>query len=304
MQEDAKNDMVDIDTSGPAVDVDLESPKVEEVESKEEAIEVVQEQPKEKKLEQNDELEEYSDGVKRRINKLTKKMREAERQKEEAIDYAKTVKESSEKLRKQYAHLKTGSLKDKEEKISSSLKASYATLAAAREANDLASEVEAQKEIAKLGYEEARLTEQKQYIADNPVNQREVNIAPNRAKPTTEPDPKALDWSHNNRWFGKDTAMTYTAFDLHTKLVDEEGYDPQSNEYYSEIDKRIRLEFPQKFDTKEERESTKPTQTVASARRSVKSSRKSVRLTPTEVAIAKKLGVPLEEYAKHKNTEV
>tara|TARA_R110000822_G_scaffold144504_2_gene283179 strand:- start:2264 stop:3178 length:915 start_codon:yes stop_codon:yes gene_type:complete len=304
MQEDAKNDMVDIDTSGPAVDVDLESPKVEEVESKEEAIEVVQEQPKEKKLEQNDELEEYSDGVKRRINKLTRKMREAERQKEEAIDYAKTVKESSEKLRKQYAHLKTGSLKDKEEKISSSLKASYATLAAAREANDLASEVEAQKEIAKLGYEEARLTEQKQYIADNPVNQREVNIAPNRAKPAAEPDPKALDWSHNNRWFGKDTAMTYTAFDLHTKLVDEEGYDPQSNEYYSEIDKRIRLEFPQKFDTKEERESTKPTQTVASARRSVKSSRKSVRLTPTEVAIAKKLGVPLEEYAKHKNTEV
>tara|TARA_R110000803_G_scaffold137625_1_gene204542 strand:- start:2301 stop:3206 length:906 start_codon:yes stop_codon:yes gene_type:complete len=301
MQEDAKNDMVDIDTSGPAVDVDLESPKVEEVE---EAIEVVQEQPKEKKLEQNDELEEYSDGVKRRINKLTRKMREAERQKEEAIDYAKTVKESSEKLRKQYAHLKTGSLKDKEEKISSSLKASYATLAAAREANDLASEVEAQKEIAKLGYEEARLTEQKQYIADNPVNQREVNIAPNRAKPAAEPDPKALDWSHNNRWFGKDTAMTYTAFDLHTKLVDEEGYDPQSNEYYSEIDKRIRLEFPQKFDTKEERESTKPTQTVASARRSVKSSRKSVRLTPTEVAIAKKLGVPLEEYAKHKNTEV
>ena len=164
MQEDAKNDMVDIDTSGPAVDVDLESPKVEEVESKEEAIEVVQEQPKEKKLEQNDELEEYSDGVKRRINKLTKKMREAERQKEEAIDYAKTVKESSEKLRKQYAHLKTGSLKDKEEKISSSLKASYATLAAAREANDLASEVEAQKEIAKLGYEEARLTEQKERL--------------------------------------------------------------------------------------------------------------------------------------------
>ena len=231
-------------------------------------------------------------------------MREAERQKEEAIEYARTMKDSSDKLKKQYSNLRTGSLRDKEEKISSSLKAAYATLSAAREANDLASEVQAQKEIAKLGYEEARLTEQKEYVAQNPINQREVNIAPNRAAPSQDPDPKAQDWASNNKWFGKDTAMTYTAFDLHTKLVDEEGYDPQSNEYYSEIDKRIRLEFPQKFDTKEERESTKPTQTVASARRSVKSSRKSVRLTPTEVAIAKKLGVPLEEYAKHKNTEV
>ena len=300
-------DMVDIDTSGPGAEVELESPKVEEVGSKEETVEVEQEQPIEKKVEkkddEKDELEDYSDGVKRRINKLTKKMREAERQKEEAIEYARTMKDSSDKLKK-YSNLRTGSLRDKEEKISSSLKAAYATLSAAREANDLASEVQAQKEIAKLGYEEARLTEQKEYVAQNPINQREVNIAPNRAAPSQDPDPKAQDWASNNKWFGKDTAMTYTAFDLHTKLVDEEGYDPQSNEYYSEIDKRIRLEFPQKFDTKEERESTKPTQTVASARRSVKSSRKSVRLTPTEVAIAKKLGVPLEEYAKHKNTEV
>jgi len=309
MQEEANKDMVDIDTSGPGAEVELESSKVEEVKDQpEEKVEVEQEQPEEKKLEkkdeQKDELEEYSDSVKRRINKLTKKYREAERQKEEAIEYARTMVESSNKLKKQYSNLRTGSLKDKEEKISSSLKAAYATLSAAREANDLASEVQAQKEIAKLGYEEARLIEQKEYVAQTPINQREVNIAPNRAKPSQDPDPKAQDWASNNKWFGKDTAMTYTAFDLHTKLVDEEGYDPQSDEYYSEIDKRIRLEFPQKFDTKEERESTKPTQTVASAKRSVKTSRKSVRLTPTEVAIAKKLGVPLEEYAKHKNTEV
>ena len=119
---------------------------------------------------------------------------------------------------------------------------------------------------------------------------------------TSRPDPKAEAWGAKNKWFGTDTAMTYTAFDLHKKLVDEEGFDPQTDEYYSEIDKRIRLEFPNKFGTTEDKvqqDTTKPTQIVASAKRSVnKSSRQTVRLTPSQVAIAKKLGVPLEEYAK------
>jgi hypothetical protein len=179
------------------------------------------------------------------------------------------------------------------------MQAAAAKLAAAREQQDFAAEVEAQKEIARLGYEEARLVETKQMAEEAakvaPKQQELLRITPQR---TEQADPKAESWGAKNRWFGTDTAMTYTAFDLHRKLTDEEGFDPSSDEYYAEIDKRIRLEFPQKFDITNTN-STKPTQIVASARRSVNNSgRKTVRLTPSQVAIAKKLGVPLEEYAK------
>jgi hypothetical protein len=179
------------------------------------------------------------------------------------------------------------------------MQAAAAKLAAAREQQDFAAEVEAQKEIARLGYEEARLVETKQMAEEAakvaPKQQELLRITPQR---TEQADPKAESWGAKNRWFGTDTAMTYTAFDLHRKLTDEEGFDPSSDEYYAEIDKRIRLEFPQKFDITNVN-STKPTQIVASARRSVNNSgRKTVRLTPSQVAIAKKLGVPLEEYAK------
>jgi hypothetical protein len=125
-----------------------------------------------------------------------------------------------------------------------------------------------------------------------------AEIPTSKPEPELKVDPKAEAWASKNTWFGKDKAMTYTAFDLHKTLVDEEGYDPKSDEYYTEVDKRIRLEFPHKFDKPESTESTKPVQTVASATRSTKSGRKTVRLTPSQVAIAKKLGVPLEEYAK------
>ena len=190
-------------------------------------------------------------------------------------------------------------MKDREEKIKSGLVAAAAKLSAAKEAGDLAAEVDANKEIARLGYEEARLNEAKAAYEDmakaEPKEQEIPKVSPQQK---AQPDPKAEAWGAKNKWFGTDTAMTYTAFDLHKKLVDEEGFDPQTDEYYSEIDKRIRLEFPNKFDTTNEN-TTKPTQIVASAKRSVnKSGRKTVRLTPSQVAIAKKLGVPLEEYAK------
>ncbi len=295
--------MVDIDTSGPDVDVDVpeEQQAKEEKEVKVEQTETV-EQVKETPVEgaeKDEELESYSKKVKRRIDKLTGKIREAERQKEEALEYARSVKATSDSLKKRYSQLETSGLKDREEKIKSNLKATYATLAAAREAGDLEAEVTAQKEIARLGYEEARLEEQKNTTSRAELMERPVNITPSRrAEPNREPDPKAQDWAQRNTWFGKDSAMTYTAFDIHKKLVDEEDFDPTSDEYYAEVDKRIRLEFPHKFDTNEERETTKPVRTVASARRSVKPGRKTVSLTPSQVAIAKKLGVPLEEYAK------
>ncbi len=295
--------MVDIDTSGPDVDVDVpeEQQAKEEKEVKVEQTETV-EQVKETPVEgaeKDEELESYSKKVKRRIDKLTGKIREAERQKEEALEYARSVKATSDSLKKRYSQLETSGLKDREEKIKSNLKATYATLAAAREAGDLEAEVTAQKEIARLGYEEARLEEQKNTTSRAELMERPVNITPSRrTQQTREPDPKAQEWAQRNTWFGKDSAMTYTAFDIHKKLVDEEDFDPESDEYYAEVDKRIRLEFPHKFDTNEERETTKPVRTVASARRSVKPGRKTVSLTPSQVAIAKKLGVPLEEYAK------
>ena len=295
--------MVDIDTSGPDVDVDVpeEQQAKEEKEVKVEQTETV-EQVKETPVEgaeKDEELESYSKKVKRRIDKLTGKIREAERQKEEALEYARSVKATSDSLKKRYSQLETSGLKDREEKIKSNLKATYATLAAAREAGDLEAEVTAQKEIARLGYEEARLEEQKNTTSRAELMERPVNITPSRrTQQAREPDPKAQDWAQKNTWFGKDSAMTYTAFDIHKKLVDEEDFDPESDEYYAEVDKRIRLEFPHKFDTNEERGTTKPVRTVASARRSVKPGRKTVSLTPSQVAIAKKLGVPLEEYAK------
>ena len=310
--------MVDIDTSGPGADVELEEQKPEgEVETKEEdsssapQVEETREekaegsdaQPEAKKEdkpeEKKEELETYSKDVQRRIAKLTKKWREAQRQADEALSFAKNQKEQKEKLQKKYSKVEQAGVKDREQRITSGLQAAAAKLAAAKEAGDLAAEVEANKEIARLGYEEARLNEAKAAYEDmakaEPKEQEIPKVSPQQ---TAAPDPKAEAWGAKNKWFGTDTAMTYTAFDLHKKLVDEEGYDPASDEYYSEIDKRIRLEFPNKFDTTNEN-TTKPTQIVASAKRSVnKSGRKTVRLTPSQVAIAKKLGVPLEEYAK------
>ena len=316
--------MVDIDTSGPGADVELEEQKpegeVETVETKEDSSPAPQaEEPREEKAEGSDaqpeakqeekpeekkeELETYSKDVQRRIAKLTKKWREAERQKDEALSFAKNQKDQKEKLQKKYSKVEQAGVKDREQRITSGLQAAAAKLAAAKEAGDLAAEVEAGKEIARLGYEEARLNEAKAAYEDmakaEPKSQEIPRVSPQQ---TAQPDPKAEAWGAKNKWFGTDTAMTYTAFDLHKKLVDEEGFDPASDEYYAEIDKRIRLEFPNKFDTtngKVQENTTKPTQIVASAKRSVnKSGRQTVRLTPSQVAIAKKLGVPLEDYAK------
>ena len=313
--------MVDIDTSGPGADVELEEQKPDvEVETKEEEsspapqVEEAREekaegsdaQPEAKKEdkpeEKKEELETYSKDVQRRIAKLTKKWREAQRQADEALKFAENQKQQKEKLQKKYSKVEQAGVKDREQRITSGLQAAAAKLAAAKEAGDLAAEVEANKEIARLGYEEARLNEAKAAY-ENAQSEAKTDEIPKAPQPKqATPDPRAEAWGAKNRWFGTDTAMTYTAFDLHKKLVDEEGYDPASDEYYSEIDKRIRLEFPNKFDTtdgKVQNDTTKPTQIVASAKRSVnKSGRKTVRLTPSQVAIAKKLGVPLEEYAK------
>ena len=303
-----ENKTVDIDTSGPDTEVELKEDQttdtapVEETEAP--VVAETQEassEPQEatKKEEKKEELEDYSRDVQRRIAKLTKKWREAERQRDEALSFAKIQKEKAEELNQKYSSLETTSVKDRQEKISSLLDAQKAKLAQAREAGDTNAAVEISKQIAQLGYEEARIQELTKAAEMQPKKTEETaEIPTSKPEPELKVDPKAEAWAAKNAWFGKDKAMTYTAFDLHKTLVDEEGYDPKSDEYYTEVDKRIRLEFPHEFDKPESTESTKPVQTVASATRSTKSGRKTVRLTPSQVAIAKKLGVPLEEYAK------
>jgi hypothetical protein len=312
-----ENKMVDIDTSGPEVDVELENESNEtttpEVETKteeatEDKIEVAQEEKKEESKDsdkKDKELENYSKDVQRRIARLTGKWREAERQKEEAAEFARAQIKLREMAEAKISKLEPGFLKSTEDSIVSGMQAAQAKLAAAREANDLTAEAEALTAISELGYKKAKLDETK--IAQEEFNStkaKEVKpeITLNRRQQEEQaPDPKAEDWASKNTWFGRDTAMTYTAFDIHKKLTEDEGYDPQSNEYYAEIDRRIRLDFPHKFDTNRSNlgeGTTKPVQTVASAKRSTNTGRKTVTLTPSQVAIARKLGVPLKEYAK------
>ena len=247
-------------------------------------------------------VEEYSEGVKKRIAKLTKKMREAERQKEEALAFAQRVKQERDKFEATATSLDKNYATEMEGRISSSLSAAQEKLKTARLNEDAKAEVEALTQISQLGYEQGKLAElktqhqmQETAAKERPVNQQPAAPVQRQQAPV---DPKAEAWAEKNDWFGKDNAMTYTAFDLHRKLTEEEGLDPQSDEYYEEVDKRIRLEFPHKFGNSVEKQTTKPTQNVASATRSTKSGRKQVRLTSSQVAIAKKLGVPLEEYAK------
>ena len=247
------------------------------------------------------EVEEYSEGVKKRIAKLTRKMREAERQREEALRYAKSVKQERDQYEATATSLDKNYATEMEGRISSSLAAAQAKLAAARQSEDSKAEVEALTAISQLGYEQGKLAELKTQHQMQETAAKEAAERPTQQPIQQQPprDPKAEAWAEKNAWFGKDNAMTYTAFDLHRKLTEEEGMDPQSDEYYAEVDKRIRLEFPHKFGNKGvEKTISKPTQNVASATRSTKTGRKQVRLTSSQVAIAKKLGVPLEEYAK------
>jgi hypothetical protein len=282
-----------------------------EVQQEEEkpAVEVKEEKVEEKKPKietKKDELEEYSENVKKRIAKLTHKIREAERQREEAINFAHSVKKEKEQIESRLSRTDQRYISEFESRIKSSLDNAKVALKSAINAGDIDAQVSAQQQIAELTLEAARLGAIK-FTQQDVVKEKEVTITPQQTNQTPQTDPKAEEWATKNNWFGNDSAMTYTAFDLHKKLVEEEGFDPRSDEYYAEIDKRIRLEFPHKFVIKEDTstESTnKPVQNVASAKRPSQTGRKkTVRLTPSQVAIAKRLGVPLEEYAKHLTTK-
>ena len=306
--------LVDIDTSGPGAEVDIPEEKKQEaepeIEVKDETTEDTakpddapaesDKQPDVQESKPQDEkIEEYSDTVKKRIAKLTKKWREAERQKDAAVDYAQGVEHNRKQWESRYAKLDSVYLKDSEDRIKSQLAAVKGKLASAIEGGDTAKQVEAQAELSTLtsdakGVESEKL--RRDTYQKEPRTPAYGGGTPAETPTLPQVDEKAEDWATKNNWFGQNRAMTFTAFEIHKDLVEKEGFDPKSDEYYAEIDKRIKVDFPQKFDRQEG--SAKTVQTVASVKRGVKPGRKSVKLTSSQVQIARKLNVPLEEYAK------
>ena len=311
-EEDIKKEpMVDVgDTNESETEVDLEKKPEEQTTAEKEEIKVEQvedtpvktEVKEEKKEEEKkDELKEYSEGVQKRIAKLTRKMREAERQKEEAIAYAKTAKEERDSLQSRFSKLDKSYVSEFESRVKTNMEAARVALKSAIEAGDVDAQVKAQEQMANLNADAVRLASLKTLKEEQPKQEKQVNVSPQQTTQPVRTDPKAESWAAKNSWFVNDTAMTYTAFDMHKTLVEKEGFDPSSDEYYTEIDKRMRVEFPNKFEKMDgsTEKVVKPTQNVASAKRpSFTGRRKTVKLTPSQTAIAKRLGVPLEEYAK------
>ena len=321
-----ENKSVPLDTSGPGADVELpeevvqpDAPKEEvKTEPTEEQIKVEEvpaepvttEQEPEKKDDTH--LEEYSDTVQKRISKLTRRYREAERREKAALDYAQGAKREIEIIQDKFRTTEEKYDKAFSDKVSEQLKSAQEELAQSIETGDAAKQVLANKKIAALSIEEARLSAAEKYRADlKPKTPEEQDYLRHRETPSQlprqqaargTPDPQAEAWAEKNEWFGKDRAMTFTAFEIHKDLVEKEGFDPKSDEYYGEINKRIKVDFPHKFAIGGSVNTARSTQIVASAdqsaQRSIKPGRRTVKLTASQVAIAKKLNVPLEDYAK------
>ena len=295
--------MVDIDTSGPEVDVTLDEKKDEAVvdTAPETTTEEVVTENKETEKKEDEKLEDYSKGVQARIAKLTRKMREAERREAAALQYADSLEKKRKLDQEKFNKVDSEYNTKFAESVKSEMDAVQKQLATAIESGDAAAQVQANKRIAELAFEDAKLKQRqtKPVEQETPVRLSDGGQLPEQTpQRMPEADPMAEDWAAKNTWFGTDRAMTFTAFEIHKDLVEKEGYDPKSNEYYEEIDKRIRVDFGHKFGNNETKQSSRAVQSVASATRSSKPGRKQVRLTSSQVAIAKKLGVPLEEYAK------
>jgi hypothetical protein len=294
--------LVDIDTSGPETDVAVEEVKEEAVvETKEEEprITQVKEEVKEEPAKEDAKLEDYSKSVQSRIAKLTRKMRDAERREAAATEYANSLEQQRKLDQDRFKKVDSDYTKKFEDNIKTGMDSAQNELARAIESGDAAAQVQANKRIATLAFDNAKLEQRKESMdREKPVQLSDGGQLPKQTpRSMPEADPMAEDWASKNSWFGRDRPMTFTAFEIHKDLVEKEGFDPKSDDYYREIDKRIKVDFPHKFGNTETT-TPKPVQSVASANRSVKQGRKTVRLTSSQVHIAKKLGVPLEEYAK------
>ena len=298
--------MVDLDVTGPAVDVELpaEGAIITEVaaETPQETTEKIRVEEVEEVEEPKKELEDYSRNVQQRINKLTARLRESERREKAATDYAQNVQRENSTLKNRNTALDGNYIIEFANRITTETEAAKIALKQATENDDVDKQVESQQKLARLAVEAQNL---KKLNTQRKVRQSLTNTTQTTAfkqpdEAPAPPDPKAEAWARKNSWFGEDTAMTMTSFVVHRQLTEEEGFDPSSDQYYNEVDKRMREEFPHKFNGASSGTEIRPVQTVASATRSPRKGRsKTVRLTPSQVAIAKKLGVPLEEYAKY-----
>ena len=266
----------------------------------------VEEAPAKQEAPAEEELDDYSGKVKKRIDKLTARLRETQRREEAALEYARNVKQQNEQLEQQYRKTDTERLQEAQGRVNSHLIALKQVIKKAREEGDIDTETEAQQRLTSMIWEQQRLNEttnQRRQEAEKP---KPVQEQPEILRPRMpEPDLKAEEWAEQNPWFGTNTVMTHTVRGIHMDLVQKEGFDPSSDEYYSEIDRRMSRIFPSEYGiepTPQNNRTNRPVQTVAPATRSSgvnNSARRSVRLSPSQVAIAKKLGVPLEEYAKY-----
>jgi hypothetical protein len=248
----------------------------------------------------DDQFQKAEDATQKRINRLTKKMREAERQREEALRYAQQVQSESQGLKSRLTNLDTSYVNEYSTRVSTQMAQAEAALSRAIEMGDSKGTVEAQRTLTQLAIQSDRADQARQqqvrYAQQQAAAQQHQARQPMPAQQPRRPDAKAEQWALRNSWFGQDEAMTYAAFGIHKKLIEDEGFDPQSDEYYNELDRRISSKF-----VGQSKSVNRPAQTVAGASRAVSAGRsgRKVRLTPSQVAIAKKLGVPLEEYAKY-----
>jgi len=305
MQEE-KEKVEEVEEEGQEIELPEEvSEDAPAMETKEE--EKPEEEIKESEKEETDELDNYSDSVKKRISKLTSKFREEERQRQAAIEYAEAVKKQNEELQSRLSKLDTTYVGEFDSRVQSQSIAAKEAYRKAVEDNDVDAMYEAQQNISRIALEEARLNQIKQQREEQAKAQEANGAAPAPAQPSAtpppppKPDPKAEEWAQKNTWFGQDQTMTYAAFGLHKQLIEEEGFDATSDEYYTELDNRIRTEFPHKFQ-ETQKKSSGPRVASAGTTASKSSSpkgRRTVKLTPSQIAIAKRLNVPLEEYAKY-----
>ena len=248
----------------------------------------------------SDELEQYSESVQRRISKLTNRFREEERQRQAALDYAEAVKKQNEELRARIDKLDQSYVGEFGNRVEADAAAAKEAYRKAYEGGDADGMFEAQQRISRIALEQARYEEAKRR---NEQRQEQPAPSPEPTAPTQEqpqqPDPKAEAWASKNEWFGNDQTMTYAAFGIHRQLIEEEGFDPSSDEYYSELDKRVRTEFPHKFAETKRDTGPRVASAGSTASKSSSKGRRTVKLTPSQIAIAKRLNVPLEEYAKY-----
>ena len=283
-------------------EVETEDEGQEVIIESEESTEEPVEETKAEESTQEEELETYSKGVQKRIKQLNDRYRNEQLQREEAVRMAEQLIEENKKLKTRVESLDSGYLTEYGARTENQLEAARRVFKDAYESGDAEAITSAQEALARATAEADRYEVVKKKADQRVVVQQQEpqQAAPQQPQKQSQPDPKAKEWAEKNEWFGQDEVMTYATFGIHRKLIEEEGFDPNSEEYYSEIDRRLRSEFPNKFQATKKSGSNQVASAVSSASRNPKQGRKnSVKLSPSQIAIAKKLNVPLEEYAKY-----